>query len=59
MGPKTIKSDTRRPQEDQVSSGLKTQYFSEGSAIIMTERGILLVERTPKYEIKSPGHEPK
>lgn len=37
----------------------KTEYFPDGSAIIVTERGIVLVEKTAEYEVSSPGLEPQ
>jgi hypothetical protein len=50
MEPEVIRSGTYTPQEgDDESWELKTQYFPDGSAIIVTEKGILLIEKRAKY----------
>lgn len=57
MEPKFIRRGTYIPAEDHRSLELKKQYFSDGSAIIVDEKGICLVERVAKYELDLPGQE--
>jgi hypothetical protein len=38
---------------------LNTEYFPDGSAIVVTERGILLLGPVAKYEVKSSTQESK
>lgn len=59
MERRVIKSGTYMPLEDDSSSRLKTRYFSDGSAIIVNERGICLVERAAKYEVHPRSEEPE
>ena len=51
MESKVIRSETYTSQEDDASSGFKTRYFSDGSAIIVTEKCITLVEGEGRYEV--------
>jgi hypothetical protein len=37
----------------------KTEYFSDGSAIVVTERGILLLSPMAKYEVKLSTNDPE
>jgi hypothetical protein len=37
----------------------KTEYFSDGSAIVVTEQGVLLLSPVAKYEVKLPTKESK
>jgi hypothetical protein len=37
----------------------KTEYFPDGSAIVVTERSILLLEPVAEYEVKLPTNEPE
>jgi hypothetical protein len=55
MESKVIKSGTYTPMEDDSSLGFKTRYFSDGSAIIVTEKGTCLAESvgTVEYDRRS------
>lgn len=44
---------------DDDSPVFKTEYFPDGSAIVVTERGILLVESVAKYEVQPIAQEPE
>lgn len=60
MEPNLIGSGTFTLQDNEGGSmGLKTQYFPDRSAIIVTERSILLVERAAKYEINPSARKPE
>jgi len=59
MEPKVIRWGTYSPREGHSSPGFETEYFSDGSAIIVTERGILLVESRVEYQVNSPDHDPE
>jgi hypothetical protein len=58
MEPKIISGSTYNSLASS-SSRFQTQYFSDGSAIIVTERGLVLVDRPVEYEVKLPGQEPE
>ena len=51
MEPNVIKRGTYDPAAAHSSPEFSTQYFADGSAIIVTERVVLLVERTVAYEV--------
>lgn len=51
MEPKVIKTAAYSFVEDSGSVWMKTQYFPDGSAIIVTEKSIHLVERIARYEV--------
>lgn len=51
MESKVLRSGTYTPPEDDCSSGLKTRYFADGSAIIVTEKAITLLRKVAKYEV--------
>jgi hypothetical protein len=55
MEPKVIKSGTYTPIEDNSLLKFKTSYFADGSAIIVTEKGICLVESVGlvEYDLRS------
>ena len=59
MEPKVIRSGMYARPKDDGSPRFKTRYFSDKSAIIVTERGILLLERRAEYEVKLSGLEPQ
>jgi hypothetical protein len=59
MEPKVLRSGTYTRPDGDDSLRFKTRYFSDGSAIIVTERGILLLERRAEYEVKLSGLEPR
>ena len=51
MEPKVIKSGTYLLMDDHGSLRMRTRYFADGSAIIVTEKTIHLVESVAKYEV--------
>lgn len=51
MEPKVIKSGTYLLMDDHDSLRMRTRYFPDGSAIIVTEKTIHLVEVVAKYEV--------
>jgi len=57
MKPEVIRSGTYSRPEGDDSRGFVTKYFADGSAIIVTERSICLVEKRAEYRVKSPGHD--
>jgi hypothetical protein len=59
MEPKVIRSGTYTPLEDDDSSGFKTRYFPDGSAIIVTEKTVCFLGRVAKYEVRPCGKEPE
>lgn len=59
MEPKVIKSGTYMPVEKDRSSRLKTTYFRDGSAIIVTEKAIVLVETIAPYEVHPRSENPE
>jgi hypothetical protein len=50
MTHKILRSGTYVPQEGEDMSELKTRYFADGSAIIVTEKGVGLLERRTAYK---------
>lgn len=51
MEPKIIRQGDYNVPQDNGSLKLKTRYFPDGSAIIVAEKSICLVERESKYEV--------
>lgn len=42
---------TDKPLDVHEPTGFKTEYFADGSAIIVTEKGILLLESRVEYKV--------
>lgn len=42
---------TGMPPDADEPSGFKTEYFADGSAIIVTKKAILLLESRVEYEV--------
>lgn len=59
MESKLIRSKTYTSQGDDTSPGFKTRYFPDGSAIIVTEKSITLVESVARYKLHPRGKEPE
>jgi hypothetical protein len=57
MESKVLRTGKYTPPKDDGSSGLKTRYFSDGSAIIVTEKGITLIESVGRYEVRPQSKE--
>lgn len=53
MEPKVIKQGILSSVDANIGCELKTQFFADGSAIVVTEKGILLVESTAEYKVDS------
>lgn len=57
MKQKILRTGTYTPPEDDSSSGWKTCYFPDGSAIIVTEKTMTLVASSRKYEVQPISNE--
>jgi len=51
MEPKVLRRGTYTLPENEGPSRLKTTYFPDGSAIIVTDKAIILVEAIASYEV--------
>lgn len=57
MDTQILRNGTYTPLKGDGSSGFKTRYFADGSAIIVTEKGIILIESVARYEVHPHGKE--
>lgn len=57
MEHKILRSGTYTPRDDEDMSVLKTQHFSDGSAILVSDQGITLVCRRNEYRRTLRGRE--